>query len=575
MGASMDCGVCGAANPPDGRYCDTCGASFTVTCPVCGTAITGNARFCDQCGATLGSHPGANATLPQDLPAVGSGMDEPPIPSAVAPAGRQGKRRIAAVPAVAAALVLVVAGVATVAATAGNDGNDRNNGTDAGGPEATTTIGPPATAPTAPFGYGDDPLLDDLWDRCAAAATACRVLAAEAPAGSAYEAFASSCGNQPSLVFPECRPGAPQPPTTEPPDPPEPPAPALPYEEVFAGWAREIEAYWQEALPATLGTEWFPLEGGYVNVRAGEAVKCRDGEHVWIGWYCAFSERGADWPQDMIVTDDDHQRRAMSIAGSAAVGAYLAHEWGHAVSYRAGTQSVEDRDGIEVRTGAGAKGVFSELLAECFAGAFIGHYEADGGVHLQVTDEELERGTSWYYSAGDEDGYAWDLPGVHGPAELRAEYFQLGREGGPAACRVSLERDDPFLVYLDVGWWESSSAPSTVTFHVDLFAPSHAGQAIDVAVFFVDRDRNPYFAAPGSAHADEEGRLVTFTQVIPETDGDISDIQLPLPASELGHLQYLEIFPEVHVSIEGDLQARQRLTRFCVPSGCVLPPNQY
>jgi hypothetical protein len=48
-----------------------------------------------------------------------------------------------------------------------------------------------------PFTYGQDEVLDSLWDACAAGdAAACDRLFLEAPLGSDYETFGATCGNR-------------------------------------------------------------------------------------------------------------------------------------------------------------------------------------------------------------------------------------------------------------------------------------------------------------------------------------------------------------------------------------------
>ncbi len=57
-------------------------------------------------------------------------------------------------------------------------------------------LGPRTCAePDEPFGYGDDPDLDSLWERCSAGdASSCNQLWFDSPIGSAYEAMGDACG---------------------------------------------------------------------------------------------------------------------------------------------------------------------------------------------------------------------------------------------------------------------------------------------------------------------------------------------------------------------------------------------
>lgn len=59
----------------------------------------------------------------------------------------------------------------------------------------TETEAPPSEDPAEPFAYGDDPALDALYDQCGAGdLAACDQLWNESPVGSDYEAFAFTCG---------------------------------------------------------------------------------------------------------------------------------------------------------------------------------------------------------------------------------------------------------------------------------------------------------------------------------------------------------------------------------------------
>jgi predicted nucleic acid-binding Zn ribbon protein len=48
------CPACGAANPPDARFCGDCGADLTrAVCAACGAISPVGKRFCNSCGARL------------------------------------------------------------------------------------------------------------------------------------------------------------------------------------------------------------------------------------------------------------------------------------------------------------------------------------------------------------------------------------------------------------------------------------------------------------------------------------------------------------------------------------------
>src|SRR6266568_4604857 len=62
MASELSCPTCAAANPPEARFCTSCGASLARSCPSCGAESPPQARFCMSCGAVL-EH-GASAAAP-------------------------------------------------------------------------------------------------------------------------------------------------------------------------------------------------------------------------------------------------------------------------------------------------------------------------------------------------------------------------------------------------------------------------------------------------------------------------------------------------------------------------------
>jgi len=53
----MRCSVCGTENPPENRYCHSCGVTFSVRCTNCGHQNWSTARFCGSCGSSLKPRP--------------------------------------------------------------------------------------------------------------------------------------------------------------------------------------------------------------------------------------------------------------------------------------------------------------------------------------------------------------------------------------------------------------------------------------------------------------------------------------------------------------------------------------
>src|SRR5438128_2121447 len=85
----MNCPVCQAVNPPEARFCQSCGAALGRACPHCGTQVGADARFCHGCGRALAAEEKA-ASAPAPVAA------EAAVRVEAAPAAREmeGERRI-------------------------------------------------------------------------------------------------------------------------------------------------------------------------------------------------------------------------------------------------------------------------------------------------------------------------------------------------------------------------------------------------------------------------------------------------------------------------------------------------
>ncbi len=100
----------------------------------------------------------------------------------------------------------------------------------------------------------------------------------------------------------------------------------------------------------------------------------------------------------------------------ARAEATLAHEWGHVIQAQAVELDLsEDPDGLPID---------AELQADCFAGAWAAE-------RAEADIERLRRDTA---GAGDPDEVDLDDPHAHGTPFERAEAFDVGLDGGPAAC---------------------------------------------------------------------------------------------------------------------------------------------
>lgn len=100
----------------------------------------------------------------------------------------------------------------------------------------------------------------------------------------------------------------------------------------------------------------------------------------------------------------------------ARAEATMAHEWGHVIQAQAADLDISnDPSGLPID---------AELQADCFAGAWA----------AERAEADIERLRTDTAKAGDEGEVDIDDPHAHGTPEDRTAAFDVGLDGGPAAC---------------------------------------------------------------------------------------------------------------------------------------------
>jgi len=103
-------------------------------------------------------------------------------------------------------------------------------------------------------------------------------------------------------------------------------------------------------------------------------------------------------------------------ASLARAEATMAHEWGHVVQAQADDLDIsQDPDGLPID---------AELQADCFAGAWA----------AERAEAHIDRLRADTAKAGDPGDVDIDDPHAHGTPAQRTTAFDVGLEGGPAAC---------------------------------------------------------------------------------------------------------------------------------------------
>jgi predicted metalloprotease len=190
----------------------------------------------------------------------------------------------------------------------------------------------------------------------------------------------------------------------------------------------DLSAYWQEAFPATFGSPWRELSGGYYSVDTADAntrpPPCvqRAVDVEGNAFYCPSG--------DVIAWD----RAALLPVlrerfGEAAVMLVLAHEMGHAVQRRAGlTLEKQRRNSDRYPT------ILVEAMADCYAGTFV-RWVADGkAAHLKVEKNRLDSALESLIAFRDPIGTEQADQNAHGDAFDRVSAFQDGYDNNAGLC---------------------------------------------------------------------------------------------------------------------------------------------
>lgn len=185
----------------------------------------------------------------------------------------------------------------------------------------------------------------------------------------------------------------------------------------------DIQAFWTEALPDTYGRTYQPLPAERVHPYTstdpppgcGTRGRTPYREVAGNAFYCEQGDFVAYDAEQLIPTLEGSY-------GDFAVGLVLAHEWGHAVQGRVGAP-----DGAFV---------YTELQADCFAGAWARRIATGSGTRLRLSDDDLDRALAGFLALRDPSGVDGRQEGAHGNAFDRVSALQDGLEGGADACRA-------------------------------------------------------------------------------------------------------------------------------------------
>jgi predicted metalloprotease len=251
----------------------------------------------------------------------------------------------------------------------------------------------------------------------------------------------------------ETGPDATDAPTTDPLEPPEDTTPPPPpseqlidfgdektprsYDNFLAAAFIDVTEFWKEQFPAIYdGAAFTPVSHIFAHYPGrsdlpespcvGE-IAYEDAELNAFYQACNGPDGRTDVSEDIIVYDDELLFPALSEKlGDAALGIVVAHEYGHAISARAG-EFDQDPPLATVET---------EQQADCFAGAWAAHVARGESALLPAFgDAEVKAGLAAMIEVRDPVGFDAADPRSHGTAFDRVGAFQEGFRNGTERCR--------------------------------------------------------------------------------------------------------------------------------------------
>jgi uncharacterized protein len=171
---------------------------------------------------------------------------------------------------------------------------------------------------------------------------------------------------------------------------------------------RAVDTFWRRYSTEQTGQAYQPprVAGSYVGTNGPPC----GGEPESVPFNAVYCR-----PGDFIAWDEELMEAGYSQIGDAWIYLIIAHEWGHAIQARLGSDRVS---------------VQAELQADCLAGAALQGAADDGLITIEPGDSEEIAKTL----AAVADDYPWTDVNDHGNAEERTEAFNTGVSGGVQAC---------------------------------------------------------------------------------------------------------------------------------------------
>ena len=202
------------------------------------------------------------------------------------------------------------------------------------------------------------------------------------------------------------------------------------HHEVVPKAIEDLNAWWAKVFPQLYKAPYEPVKKAVAGVPAATIPRCfRQGtgryrDVAGNAFYCPDG-------QDFIVYDDASLFPDLTQEyGSAAPAVVIAHEWGHAIQWRAKVDEAS---------------VIMEQQADCFAGAWTAHAMNDSDALVRIPASDLRKVLGAMISVADTKGVSANAAGAHGSGFDRASAFQDGFTHTASSC-VKYPTDPPQIL---------------------------------------------------------------------------------------------------------------------------------
>lgn len=191
----------------------------------------------------------------------------------------------------------------------------------------------------------------------------------------------------------------------------------------------DIENFWKDQFPALYAGDFKPLSGGIYAAypdRTEPIPGCGTPETTYLdvkdnAFYCVDGDF-------MVYDDADLLPQLVEQLGQSAVAIVLAHEFGHAVQFRANEYQQPT--------------ILKEQQADCFAGSWAAHVSRGESDAINFTDRDISGGLIAMIQVRDPVQFAGQIDAnSHGTGFDRVSAFQDGFLGGPARCKTFFTED--------------------------------------------------------------------------------------------------------------------------------------